>query len=56
MASWLYNQGVIAPQLLSHDDGTSVKNIKILTPEESIELSKKYGCDKGTIKNIINGK
>lgn len=37
MASWLYNQGIIAPQLLSHSDGTPVKNIKILTPEESID-------------------
>jgi hypothetical protein len=40
MASWLYNQGIIAPQLLSHNDGTPVKNIKILTPEESRELNK----------------
>ena len=35
LASWLYNQGIIAPQLLTHSDGTSVGNIKILTPEES---------------------
>ena len=40
LASWLYNQGIIAPQLLSHSDGTPVKNIKILTPEESRELNK----------------
>lgn len=40
MASWLYNQGIIAPQLLSHNDGTPVKNIEILTPEESRELNK----------------
>ena len=35
LASWLYNNGIIAPQLLEHPDGTPVKNIKILTPEES---------------------
>ena len=35
LASWLYNQGIIAPQLLEHPDGTSVRNIKILTPDES---------------------
>jgi hypothetical protein len=38
IASWLYKQGIIAPQLLSHEDGTSVRNIKILTPEESEQL------------------
>jgi len=38
IASWLYNQGIIAPQLLSHNDGTPVKNIKILTPKESKKL------------------
>jgi hypothetical protein len=35
LASWLYNQDIIAPQLLNHSDGTPVRNIKILTPEES---------------------
>jgi hypothetical protein len=35
LASWLYNQGIIAPQLLGHSDGTPVRNIKILTPDES---------------------
>jgi len=32
LASWLYNQGIIAPQLLLHPDGTSVRNIKIKAP------------------------
>jgi len=35
LASWLYNQGIIAPQLLEHPDGTPVRRIKILTPDES---------------------
>jgi hypothetical protein len=35
LASCLYNQGIIAPQLLEHSDGTPVRNIKILTPDES---------------------
>ena len=45
MAGWLYNQGIIAPQLLEHPDGTSVRNIKILTPDESknIEMVMKEG-------------
>ena len=38
LASWLYNQGIIAPQILEHPDGTPVKNIKILTPDESSVL------------------
>lgn len=38
LASWLYNRGIIAPQLLEHEDGTPVRNIKILTPEESYKL------------------
>jgi len=40
LASWLYNQGIIAPELLTYPDGTSIRNIKILTPEESINLEK----------------
>ena len=40
LASWLYNQGIIAPQLLVRPDGTSRRTIKILTPEESAELNK----------------
>lgn len=35
LASYLYKRGIIAPQLLTHSDGTPVKNIKVLTPEES---------------------
>lgn len=31
LASWLYNQEIIAPQLLTHPDGTSVRYIKIIT-------------------------
>lgn len=38
LASWLYNRGIIAPQLFEHEDGTPVRNIKILTPEESYKL------------------
>lgn len=38
LASWLFKQGIIAPQLLIHEDGTPVRNIKILTPEESYKL------------------
>ena len=34
LASWLYNQGIIAPQLLTHPDGSNVKNIHILTPKD----------------------
>lgn len=34
LASWLYNQGIIAPQLLTKEDGSDVKNIKILTDDE----------------------
>jgi hypothetical protein len=41
LASWLYNQGIIAPQLLERPDGTSRRVIKILTPEESQELTEK---------------
>ena len=40
LASWLYNQGIIAPQLLVRPDGTSRRTITILTPEESAELNK----------------
>ena len=39
LASWLYNQGIIASQLLERPDGTSRRVIKILTPEESQELN-----------------
>jgi len=35
LAAWLYNRGIIAPQLLEHPDGTPVRNIKVLTPYES---------------------
>ena len=38
LASWLYDQGIIAPQLLVRPDGTSRRTITILTPEESAEL------------------
>lgn len=31
----LIKSDIIAPQLLNHSDGTPVRNIKILTPEES---------------------
>jgi hypothetical protein len=41
LASWLYNQGIIAPQLLERPDGTPRRVIKILTPEESQELNDK---------------
>ena len=41
LASWLYNQGIIAPQLLLRPDGTPRRVIKILTPEESQELTDK---------------
>jgi len=41
LASWLYNQGIIAPQLLERPDGTPRRVIKILTPEESQELTDK---------------
>jgi len=34
LASWLYNQGIIAPQLLTKEDGSAVKNIKIMTDDE----------------------
>ena len=40
LASWLYNQGIIAPQLLVRPDGTSRRTITILTPEESAEINK----------------
>ena len=40
LASWLYDQGIIAPQLLVRPDGTSRRTITILTPEESAELNK----------------
>lgn len=40
LASWLYNQGIIAPQLLVRPDGTSRRTITILTPEELINLEK----------------
>ena len=39
LASWLYNQGIIAPQLLERPDGSPRRIIKILTPEESQELT-----------------
>jgi hypothetical protein len=41
LASWLYNQGIIAPQLLERPDGSPRTIIKILTPEESQELTDK---------------
>ena len=41
LASWLYNQGIIAPQLLERPDGTPRRIIKILTAEESQELTDK---------------
>ena len=34
LAGWLYNQGIIAPQLLKKEDGSDVKSIKILTDDE----------------------
>lgn len=34
LASWLYNQGIIAPQLLEHLNGSPVRNIKILNSGE----------------------
>jgi len=39
IASWLFNKGIIAPQLLVRSDGTSRRTITILTPEESAELN-----------------
>ena len=39
LASWLYNQGIIAPQLLVRPDGSPRRIIKILTSEESQELT-----------------
>ena len=39
LASWLYNQGIIAPQLLVRPDGSSRRTITILTPEESTNLN-----------------
>ena len=39
LASWLYNQGIIAPQLLTKEDGSAVKNIRILTDDE-LEIEK----------------
>lgn len=30
LASWLYNQGIIAPQLLDHLNGSPERYIKIL--------------------------
>jgi hypothetical protein len=41
LAGWLYERGYIAPQLLEHPDGTPVRNIRILTPQESEELENK---------------
>tara|TARA_R110000868_G_C10355917_1_gene716787 strand:- start:300 stop:461 length:162 start_codon:yes stop_codon:yes gene_type:complete len=38
LASWLFKQEIIAPQLLTHTDGSPVRNIKILTAEESEEM------------------
>ena len=38
LASCLFKQGIIASELLIHKDGTPVRNIKILTPEESEKL------------------
>ena len=34
LASWLYNKGIIAPQLLTKEDGSDVKNIRIMTDDE----------------------
>jgi hypothetical protein len=34
LASWLYNQDIIAPQLLIKEDGSPVKNIRIMTDDE----------------------
>ena len=34
IASWLYNAGIVAPQLLEH------RTIIVLTPEESKKLNK----------------
>jgi hypothetical protein len=53
LASWLYNQGIIAPQLLERPDGTSRRVIKILTPEESQELTEKTNQFR---ENWINNK
>ena len=42
LASWLYNQGIIAPQLLTKEDGSAVKNIRILTDDElELEIKNK---------------
>jgi len=40
LASWLYDQGIIASQLLVRSDRTPRRTITILTPEESAELNK----------------
>jgi len=53
LASWLYNQGIIAPQLLERPDGTPRRVIKILTPEESQELTDKKN---ELVENWINNK
>jgi hypothetical protein len=34
LSSWLYNRGIIAPQLLTKDDGSDVKTIRIMTDDE----------------------
>ena len=53
LASWLYNQGIIAPQLLERPDGTPRRVIKILTPEESQELTDKKN---EFVENWVNNK
>jgi hypothetical protein len=53
LASWLYNQGIIAPQLLERPDGSPRRIIKILTPEESQELTNKTNQFR---ENWINNK
>jgi hypothetical protein len=53
IASWLYKQGIIAPQLLSHEDGAPVEYIKVLTSNESEEL-KNNGKLKGDWSWEIN--
>jgi hypothetical protein len=53
LASWLYNQGIVAPQLLVRPDGSARRIIKILTPEESQELTDKTNQFR---ENWINNK
>jgi hypothetical protein len=67
LASWLYNQGIIAPQLLTKEDGSPVKNIRIMTDdvlilapfntkEEAEEARVKYGYgdDNYYVDKLIN--